>query len=160
MPPYRLAGAISHYQSNQIATVDWGYLNGLRMLYGGNLRLTAVSDYMRDNQPAKLLSIIRAPDSIFYSAHRVQTAALPRHKRSSAHSRALADGYSEELLRVVHDNEGRPMSLRSFISERRFQKLPIYAMPAGNPASCGKNTISTPTCPPARAAARTSVSAG
>jgi hypothetical protein len=29
---YRLAGAVSPYRSSQISIVDWGYLNGLRMI--------------------------------------------------------------------------------------------------------------------------------
>ena len=99
---YRLAGAVSHYQSGWIGTVDWGYRNGLRMLYGNDLKLFTITDkdpdFRRDVASPDFVYIQHTDDKQMYD-----------NVNEKLRDAALALGYTEQIERVVHDNEGRPV---------------------------------------------------
>ncbi len=97
---YRLAGAMYPYKSQHIGIVDWGYLNGLRMMYGGDLNLTVLGE--NGGQ-----AVIDKSDSIFIQHTDDQQLFAGRNGKLRDAGRAL--GYSEEVRRVVHDNQGRPI---------------------------------------------------
>jgi 4-amino-4-deoxy-L-arabinose transferase-like glycosyltransferase len=100
---YRLAGAVFPYRSDQIGIVDWGYIDNLRMMYGGNLKLTA----MTDDDRTHISALIAAPDFIFIQHTDDQQIFDGVNDRLRSEARAL--GYSEEVERVVHDNQARPI---------------------------------------------------
>jgi hypothetical protein len=97
----RLAGAVSHYRNDPIVTVDWGYINGLRMFYGGALHLVPIDDGNRD----KIASAIGQPRAVFIR-HTDDHQILPG-VNENFRGIAASLGYSENILRVVHDDEGR-----------------------------------------------------
>ena len=99
---YRLAGAVFPYRSSQIGTVDWGYIDNLRMMYGGNLKLTAMTDGRTD-----VSALIATPDFIFIQHTDDQQIFDGVNDRLRSEARAL--GYSELVERVVHDNQARPV---------------------------------------------------
>ncbi|HEY4088527.1 MAG TPA: hypothetical protein VGM43_21495, partial [Bryobacteraceae bacterium] len=97
----RLAGAISHYRDDPIATVDWGYVNILRMFYGGALRLTPIDEATPDEIAVAVLK----PNAIFIQ-HTEDNQMFPGvNERLRGIAAGL--GYSEQPLRTVHDDEGR-----------------------------------------------------
>ena len=107
---YRLAGAVGRYRSGQIGIVDWGYLNGLRMFYEGELKMPVVTDFLRkpvmtDQDRRQLLAVINASDSIFIQHTDDQQLFAGLNERMRGIAGEL--GYSEQVLRVVHDNQGR-----------------------------------------------------
>jgi hypothetical protein len=109
---YRLTGAVQHYRANQIGIVDWGYLNNLRMTYNGQLKMTTVNDLIRnpvmtDEDRKQLDAMIASPDSVFIQ-HTYEEQIFPGiNDQLRAIARPL--GYSEEILRTVHDNQARPI---------------------------------------------------
>ena len=122
---YRLAGAVFPYRSEQIGTVDWGYLNNLRMTYGGDLKLTDVSKFihkpaMTDDDRTHVSALIAAPDFIFIQHTDDQQIFDGVNDRLRSEARAL--GYSEHIERVVHDNQARPV-----FEIFRFVKTPTGA---------------------------------
>jgi len=109
---YRLAGAVSHYQTNWIGTVDWGYRNNLRMWYGNDLKLFTATDQTRkpsmtDDDRRAFLGEIASPNSV-YIQH-TEENQLYDNVNGQLRSAALALGYKEQVERIVHDNEGRPV---------------------------------------------------
>ena len=109
---YRLAGAVFPYRAEQIGTVDWGYLNNLRMMYGGDLKLTDVSKFihkpvMTDDDRAQVSEMIAAPDFVFIQHTEDQQIFDGVNER--LRNEALALGYLEQIERVVHDNQARPI---------------------------------------------------
>jgi Dolichyl-phosphate-mannose-protein mannosyltransferase len=102
---YRLTGAVSHYKSGQIGIVDWGYLNGLRMMYEGDLKLALVSDFA--GKPAGLAAMIASHDFVFVQ-HTEDKQIFP-DVNGRLRSAGLSLGYAEQVQRVVHDDEGRPV---------------------------------------------------
>jgi hypothetical protein len=96
----RLAGAISHYRSDPIIIVDWGYGKILRMFYGGELNLISIDDGNRMR-----VDYATMPGAIFIR-HTDDRQVFPGvNDRLRAGAAAL--GYAEDTLRVVHDDEGR-----------------------------------------------------
>ncbi len=109
---YRLAGAVFPYRSEEIGTVDWGYLNNLRMMYGGDLKLNDVSKFIHkpvitDDDCMRVSALITAPDFIFIQHTDDQQIFDGVNDELRSEARAL--GYSEQVERVVHDNQARPM---------------------------------------------------
>jgi hypothetical protein len=109
---YRLAGGVAPYKSDWIGGVDWGYMNGLRMWYEGDLKLFNASDPVR--KPAmteadrrQLLATIESPGFVFIQ-HTDDKEMYPG-VNGQFRDAALALGYTEHVERVVHDNEGRPV---------------------------------------------------
>ena len=109
---YRLTGAVYPYRSGQIGIVDWGYINGLRMMYEGDLKLTVVSDFARkpamtSDDRRQVLTMIGSPDFVFVQ-HTDDNQLFPgvNEQLSTA---ALSLGYAEQVQRVVHDDQGRPV---------------------------------------------------
>jgi hypothetical protein len=99
----RLAGAISHYRDDPIVTVDWGYVNVLRMFYGGDLQLIA----MNGATPDQIAAVVARPNAIFIQ-HTDNNQIFPG-VNERLRTIAAGLGYSEESLRIVHDDEGRPV---------------------------------------------------
>lgn len=99
----RLAGAISHYRNDPIAIVDWGYMNVLRMFYDGQLHLIPINEAT----PGEIAAVVPQPDAIFIQ-HTEDHQMFPGVNEKL---RAIAAGlgYSEQSLRIVHDDEGRAM---------------------------------------------------
>ncbi len=99
--PERLAGAISHYRNNPIVIVDWGYMNALRMFYGGELQLIPINE----GTPDEIAAVIPQSTAIFIE-HTDDRQLFPG---VNERLRRIASGlgYSEQSLRIVHDDEGR-----------------------------------------------------
>lgn len=109
---YRLAGAVSHYQTGWIGTVDWGYKNGLRMWYGNDLKMFSAADQTRkpamtDDDRRAFLAELATPDSVFIQ--HTDDKQLYDNVNVQLRDAALAHGYTEQVERVVHDNQGRPV---------------------------------------------------
>ncbi len=109
---YRLTGALYRYRAGEIAVVDWGYLNGLRMMYEGDLKTTVVSDFVRkpamtDDDRQHVLAMITSPNCIFVQ-HTEENQMFPG-VNGQLRAAALSLGYAEQVQRVVHDDEGRPV---------------------------------------------------
>lgn len=109
---YRLAGAVAPYRSDWIGGVDWGYMNGLRMWYEGDLKLFAASDLVRkpaltEDARRQLLTAVQSPGFAFIQ-HTDDKQMFPG-VNGQFRAAALALGYTEQVERVVHDNEGRPV---------------------------------------------------
>ena len=109
---YRLAGAIWPYRSNRIGIVDWGYFNVLRMMYAGELQLTGVSEFihkpaMTDDDLKHVSAMIAAPDFIFIQ--HTDDQQIFEGVNDELRNAALVLGYSEQIERVVHDNQARPV---------------------------------------------------
>lgn len=97
----RLAGAVSHYRDDPIVTVDWGYINGLRMFYAGQLHLIPITG----ETPERVADIVAQPNAIFIQ-HTDENQIFPG-VNEKLRAAAAGLGYSEETLRIVHDDEGR-----------------------------------------------------
>jgi len=104
---WRLAGAVWHYRANQIGIVDWGYLNGLRMMYEGDLNLFVIDRFATDAGRGHILGMIAAPDSVFiqHTGDKQVFSGVNEQLRAIAQ----AAGYEEQVQRTVHDNQGRPV---------------------------------------------------
>jgi hypothetical protein len=107
---YRLAGAVSRYQNNWIGTVDWGYANGLRMWYGNDLKLFTATDQTRkpsmtDDDRRAFLAELALPNAVFIQ--HTDDYQMYDNVNVQLRNAALALGYTEQVERVVHDNEGR-----------------------------------------------------
>lgn len=102
---YRLNGAVYRYRAGQIGIVDWGYLSALRMMYEGDLKTTVVSDILA--KPTSAAAMIASPDFVFiqHTDDKQLFTGVNDHLRSIA----LSLGYAEQVQRVVHDDEGRPV---------------------------------------------------
>jgi 4-amino-4-deoxy-L-arabinose transferase-like glycosyltransferase len=97
----RLAGAVSHYRNDPIVTVDWGYINGLRMFYGGGLQLIPIDEAT----PDRIAGVVPRSNAIFiqHTDDRQMFPGINERLRTIA----AGLGYSEQSLRIVHDDEGR-----------------------------------------------------
>jgi hypothetical protein len=109
---YRLVGAVGPYESEWIGIVDWGYLNGLRMMYEGDLKLFVASDFvhkpvMTADDQRQVLTMASSPGFIFIQ--HTDNNQLFTGVNDQLRAAALAIGYVEHIERVVHDNEGRPV---------------------------------------------------
>ncbi len=102
---YRLSGAMWRYRNNRIGIVDWGYLNGLNMLYDGKLNAVLVRDVVHDNNAIRQMA--ESPDFIF--VQHTDNAQLFAGVNEELRTAALAAGYAEHIERTVHDNQGRPV---------------------------------------------------
>jgi len=107
---YRLTGAVGPYKSGRIGIVDWGYLNGLRMMYEGDLRMTVVSDFVRKpdmtgDDRRQVLELAGSPDAVFIQ--HTEDNQLFSGVNEQLRSAALPMGLTEHVERVVHDNQGR-----------------------------------------------------
>jgi hypothetical protein len=105
---YRLADAVKPYKSGRIGIVDWGYLNGLRMVYRGDLKMIVVSDFIRkpvvtEDDRAQILAMAGSPDMVFIR----HTDDKEMFVRVNGQLREVARGYAERVERVVYDDEGR-----------------------------------------------------
>jgi len=94
---YRLTGAVYPYRSGRIGIVDWGYQNGLHLISDGELKTAEVTDKDAIDWNAMVL-VQHTDDNQLYSG--------VNDKLSSA---AMAHGYTEQVIRTVHDNQGRPV---------------------------------------------------
>ena len=100
------------YTSSQIGIVDWGYINGLRMMSEGELKMTAVNDFVRkpvmtDDDRRQILAMASSPSFVFiqHTDDKEMFSGVNGQTRSAA----LALGYTEHVERVVYDDEGRPV---------------------------------------------------
>jgi hypothetical protein len=99
---YRLTRAIYPYRSRQLGIVDWGYLNGLRMMYDDDLKMTEVT-----GDSGQVLSMIGSPDFVFIQ-HTDDNQLFPG-VNDKLRTVALTQGFAEQVERTVHDNQGRPV---------------------------------------------------
>jgi len=99
---YRLAGAVYRYRSGRIGIVDWGYINPLRVMYEGDLRIT---ELITPEDRAQLPKIVGSPDFVLIR-HTDENQILPG-VNGQLREAAAALGYSEQVERTVHDNQGR-----------------------------------------------------
>ncbi len=107
---YRLAGAVAPYRSRPIGIVDWGYLNGLRMMYDGDLNATVMSDYLlnphsSDEDRSQFTKRLNAPDAIFI--RHTDENEIFKGVNEKMRTQESSLGLTEKVERVVHDNEGR-----------------------------------------------------
>jgi hypothetical protein len=94
-----LAGAVQKYSGHWIGLVDWGYLNQLQMLYEGDLQLF-------NTDPADVKPVVSI-DCVLIQ-HTEDKQIFPgvndRFRRA-----VEAVGYTEKVLRVIRDRNGRPV---------------------------------------------------
>jgi hypothetical protein len=114
---YRLAGSVGgndakSEKANWYGLVDWGYLNGLRLLHEGelNIFIAQVPDAgasPNDAQRAEILREIDGPDRIFIQ-HTEDKQMFPG---VNGRLRDIAGqlGFTERIERVIHDRNGRPV---------------------------------------------------
>jgi 4-amino-4-deoxy-L-arabinose transferase-like glycosyltransferase len=110
---YRLAGAVGKpNQANWYALVDWGYLNGLRLFFEGDLpmfeaRVPAVGATPSEEDLAEIRREIDNTDRLFIR-HTEDKQMFPGvNDRFRAVTGQL--GYTEKVERVIHDRNGRPV---------------------------------------------------
>jgi hypothetical protein len=110
---YRLAGAVGKpNQANWYGLVDWGYLNGLRMMFEGDLpvfvaQVPAQGATPTDAERAEIVREIDGSDRLFIE-HTDDKQIFPG---VNGRFRDIAGqlGYSEKVERVIHDRNGRPV---------------------------------------------------
>jgi 4-amino-4-deoxy-L-arabinose transferase-like glycosyltransferase len=99
----RLARAVSEYRDHPIVTVDWGYATSLRMFHRGGLQITPINEAT----PDQIAALVPRPNAIFIQ-HTENNQIFPGvNERLRGIAAGL--GFSEQLLRVVNDDEGRAM---------------------------------------------------
>ena len=109
---YRLPGAMLPYKSEWIGIVDWGYLNGLRLMYEGDLKMFVASDFvhkpeMTEADRRQVLTMASSPGFVFIQ--HTDDKQLFAGVNDQLRTAALAAGYTEHVERVVHDYHGRPV---------------------------------------------------
>jgi 4-amino-4-deoxy-L-arabinose transferase-like glycosyltransferase len=110
---YRLSGSIEKSEKTSwFGLVDWGYLNGLRLLHEGDLpifiaQIPAVGETPTDAEKTELLREIDGTDRVFIQ-HTDDKQMFPGINNRL---RDLAEqlGYTEKIDRVIHDRNGRPV---------------------------------------------------
>jgi len=101
---YRLAGSVEKSPGTAwFGLVDWGYLNGLRMLHEGDLPVFVVAD----GDPAELKREIETPECV-YIQHTEDKQIFPG-VNDRLRQAATSLGYSEHIERTLHDRNGRPV---------------------------------------------------
>lgn len=101
---YRLAGSVGHKdQASWYGLVDWGYLNGLRLLFEGDLPVF-LPDF---SNPAELKSQIETPDRLFiqHTDDKQMFPGINQRLRDAA----AGLGYEEKTERIIPDRNGRPV---------------------------------------------------
>ncbi|MES1258231.1 MAG: glycosyltransferase family 39 protein [Acidobacteriota bacterium] len=101
---YRLADSLDKKSASWFGILDWGYLNGVRMLHEGDLPLFLV-DVNAD--PAEFRREIGSPDYLFiqHTDDKEIFAGINDRLRKAA----AQAGYVERLERRVPDRNGRPV---------------------------------------------------
>jgi 4-amino-4-deoxy-L-arabinose transferase-like glycosyltransferase len=110
---YRLAGSVEKSESTSwYGLVDWGYLNGLRLLHEGDLpvfiaQVPAAGATPTDAERAEVLREIESPDRVFIQ-HTDDKQMFPG---INGRFRDITGqlGYAEKPVRVIHDRNGRPV---------------------------------------------------
>ena len=102
---YRLSNSIEqNKKTTWFGLVDWGYLNGLRLLHEGDLPLFIVQV---DGDPNELKREIDGSDRLFIQ-HTEDKQIFPG-VNDRLRDNALKLGYIEKLERTIHDRNGRPV---------------------------------------------------
>jgi 4-amino-4-deoxy-L-arabinose transferase-like glycosyltransferase len=102
---YRLAASVEKSESTSwYGLVDWGYLNGLRLLHEGDLPVFIAQV---DADRAEILREIDSPDRIFIQ-HTEDKQIFPGINDRWRDVTARL-GYTEKVVRVIHDRNGRPV---------------------------------------------------
>ena len=110
---YRLAGAVGKKgQANWYGLVDWGYMNGLLLMFEGDLPIFIAQVPPAGATPTKaeladIRNQIDGSDRLFIQ-HTDDKQMFPG---INTRFRDLAGqlGYAEKLERVIHDRNGRPV---------------------------------------------------
>jgi len=112
---YRLSGSIEKTDKNNwFGLVDWGYLNGLRLLHEGDLPVFIVQV---DGDAGELKREIDGSDRLFIQ-HTEDKQIFPGvNDRLKENAQKL--GFSEKVERTIHDRNGRPV-----FELFRFEKSP------------------------------------
>lgn len=98
--------------SRWVGTVDWGFLNSLRVLHRGRIKLFNASDFLTRPQldqadRAELKKMITTPDFV-YVEHTAGREIIP-HVNEMFRKRASEFGYSEGVTQVISDSSGAPV---------------------------------------------------
>jgi len=110
---YRLAGSVEKSESTSwYGLVDWGYLNGLRLLHEGDLPVFIAQAPLAgvtptDEDRAEILREIESPDRVFIQ-HTDDKQMFPG---INGRFRDITGqlGYAEKVTRIIHDRNGRPV---------------------------------------------------
>jgi 4-amino-4-deoxy-L-arabinose transferase-like glycosyltransferase len=110
---YRLAGSVEKSETvGWYGLVDWGYLNGLRLLHEGDLpvfiaQVPAAGVTPTDADLAEIRREIESPDRVFIQ-HTDDKQMFPGiNGRWRDVTGKL--GYTERIEKVIHDRNGRPV---------------------------------------------------
>ena len=101
---YPLSGSIDRNSASWIGVVDWGYLNGIRLLHKGDLPLFVVDTEAR---PAEMKTIVDAQNRLFIQHTEDQQIFPGVNERFRKAARDL--GFEEHRERIVNDSHGRPI---------------------------------------------------
>jgi hypothetical protein len=110
---YRLAGSVEKSETvGWYGLVDWGYLNGLRLVHEGDLpvfiaQVPAAGVTPSEADLAEIKREIDSPDRIFIQ-HTDDKQMFPGINGRWRDVVAKL-GYSERVVKVVHDRNGRPV---------------------------------------------------
>ena len=110
---YRLGGAIGKKgQANWYGLVDWGYLNGLRLMFEGELpvfiaQVPAVDATPTEAELAEIRREIDGSDRLFIQ-HTDDKQMFPGVNGRFRDVTAKL-GYTESVEQVIHDRNGRPV---------------------------------------------------
>jgi len=112
---YRLSNSIEQNKdTNWFGLVDWGYLNGLRLLHEGDLPLFIVQV---EGDPNELKREIDSPDRLFIQ-HTEDKQIFPA-VNDLLRDNAQKLGFTEKHERTIHDRNGRPV-----FELFRFERIP------------------------------------
>ena len=107
----RLSTDLEKDKKTWIGAVDWGFLNGIRLLHDGELRLFVASDQLAGpmNQATRkdFLAMIEPPDRIFVR-HTDDNQAFPGINQRFR-TAAREAGFAERIERIVTDSNDRPV---------------------------------------------------
>jgi hypothetical protein len=107
----RLSRVFPANSKTWIGAVDWGFLNGVRLLHDGQLPLFVASDQldgpMNDQKRKDFLAMIQPSDRLFVR-HTDDKQVFPGiNQRFRA--AATEAGYTEKIERIVTDSNDRPV---------------------------------------------------
>ncbi len=109
---YRLAETADHKTASWYGLVDWGYLNGLRLLHEGDLPMFVTSvpaegQVLSEAEKQELTRQISNPDFLFiqHTADKQMFPGINDRLRSAAEGL----GYREVVEKTVPDRNGRPV---------------------------------------------------
>lgn len=107
---HRLSDVLDPKMASDIYIVDWGYLNGIRLLHEGDLPLRIATDplvkpVIGEDERKLILAMIDSPERLFV-AHTAGNEMFPG-LNDKLRNTAAQLGYHEELVRTVGDRNGR-----------------------------------------------------